>query len=266
MPGPSAYGFLSYWFKNVVIDDCVEILCVTEPNDQVSIRVAHDKVGAQTLLHITLSDSTYLNWIDALGIVELSSDGEWRNVIVSWDTSTGTVNYALDRIAGSFSALNVVGAGFSVPYTDDGYVLFGSTISGAARGAFAEVFFLIPTSPITLNSATIDKFIDADGLAVDIGATGAGAFGQGSRPNVFLSGGAARFAQNIAFDDFTLISRTPALPSRALTLGPDATIVDADDSPFQSRSPGLIATASASARLASLSASPRASLAQAIPR
>lgn len=265
MPGPSAYGLLSYWFKDVVIDDCLEVLCVTEPDDHVSIRVAHDQINSQAFLHITLSDATYLNWIDALGSVELSIDGDWHNVIVSWDTSAGAVNYALDRITGSLSALNVAGVGFSVPYTNDGYVLFGSSISGAMRGAFAEVFFLIPDGPIALNSSTIDKFVDADGFAVDIGATGAGAFGQDTRPNVYLSGGEAMFGQNIAFDTFTLVSRTPASPSRIFAGGPDATITNANDGPFPTRSAAHMATSTASVRLVSSLAFPR-SLAPALPR
>lgn len=264
MPGPSPYGFLSYWFKNVGVDDCLEILCITEPNDQVSVRIAHDRVGGQTVLHITLADETYLNWIDALGNVDLPSDSDWHNVIVSWDTSGGIINYTLDRIAGSFSELAVVGGGFSIPYTDDGYALFGSSISGAVIGAFAEVFFLIPEAPITINSAVLDKFVDDDLHAEDIGATGAGAFGQDSRPNIYLSGDAEMFAENIAFDDFTLVSRTAALPARSFTLGPDATIEDADDSPFLG--PSTPPSTVASARLASLSASPRSSLEPALPR
>lgn len=259
----SPYGFLSYWFKGFSDLDAFAILCVTAPNDIPTVNIAHEKIENKIYLHITLTDDSTFEWIDAITQVELPNDAAWHSVMISWDTSSALIRCAVDNALVSLDVQSATFDSFDVGYYDDGNIVIGYSVSGSPSGSLAEFFFLIPTSYQDVGDAAVrNKFVTDAGFATDIGGNGKIPFDE--LPNIYLFGNSDTFKENIARDTFTLLSRTPAT-NRSLTLGPDAIVVTASDDPRPPSLPGIEPFV-AIARADSQPANPRGASAPAQPR
>lgn len=135
MADTSPFGFLSYWFN------------ATGPSgkDQAGSNViVVNHVGRR--LRVTLKDKAGGSKVlERWSASVLPLDGEWHNVMISWDTQAHTILANLDGATLGLTDLNKAstGGGFDITYNNQPKIKIGGDpdLSDFYTGALTELFF-----------------------------------------------------------------------------------------------------------------------------
>jgi len=256
IPSSSPYGFLFYWYNSTFAgtNSWQTMLENNDGSDNNSVWIVQRGGTGSSggALEIALADNpdydSYMErWGDIGGDEDfLPYDGNWHNVMISWNTQTGDCVAYLDNSAVNMTDPRSASYGtFDMGFNDylwrvgleDPSRTFPGVSPGYSSyvGSLAEMIFMTGF-PVDITQASVRaRIIDPDTLLpVPIDAAGYYLLGDsGSVPQIFLSGDETGFLKNYPNYTATCTSQADASPSNAFYVPSESSALQtASNDPF----------------------------------